>query len=156
MVSCGIEDRALKFAKPFLKLDPRSESYKKIAQVLEVTDYYQGTLPRKNQDGSMTLDGVPPIPGREDSGINFEQQLTLTPEEASIYEGVRESLDGIYEQTMVAFLASLDIKYPGNNFSHSEIIAELRRQQAEKRREGKEEEARLRQHGIDLFLDQTP
>ena len=58
---------------------------------------------------------------------NFEQQLTLTPEEASIYEGVRESLDGIYEQTMVAFLASLDIKYPGNNFSHSEIIAELRK-----------------------------
>ena len=150
-LASSIEDRALKFAKPFLKLDPRSESYKKIAQVLEVTDYYQGTLPRKNQDGSMTLDGVPPIPGREDSGINFEQQLTLTPEEVSIYEGVRESLDGIYEQTMVAFLASLDIKYPGNNFSHSEIIAELRRQQAEKRREGKEEEARLRQHGIDLL-----
>ena len=43
----------------------------KLSKVFEITDYYKGVLPKKNADGTMTLQGVTPIPTRENSGINI-------------------------------------------------------------------------------------
>ena len=146
-----IEDRALSLAKPFLSLKPTSSSYKKIAKVLEITDYYIGTLPTKNSDGTMTLRGVAPIPGRENSSVNFQEETVLNKEETKMYEGVREALDGIFDQSMLAFLAALDIKYTGTSFSLDEMIVELKKQQLQKQKEGKVEEAKIRGHGIDVL-----
>ena len=146
-----IEGRALRFANEFFELDVNSESYKKLSKVFEVTDYYKGVLPKKNADGTMTLQGVTPIPTRENSGINFREPTILNAKETQIYEGVREALDGIYDQTMLSFLAALNVKYPGKTFSFNEAIDILRKQADRSRAEGKEEEARLRDQGVDIL-----
>ena len=146
-----IEGRALRFANEFFELDVNSESYKKLSKVFEVTDYYKGILPKKNADGTMTLQGVTPIPTRENSGINFREPTILNAKETQIYEGVREALDGIYDQTMLSFLAALNVKYPGKTFSFNEAIDILRKQADRSRAEGKEEEARLRDQGVDIL-----
>jgi len=146
-----IEGRALRFANEFFELDVNSESYKKLSKVFEVTDYYKGVLPKKNADGTMTLQGVTPIPTRENSGINFREPTILNAKETQIYEGVREALDGIYDQTMLSFLAALNVKYPGKTFSFNEAIDILKKQADRSRAEGKEEEARLRDQGIDIL-----
>ena len=146
-----IEDRAVELTLPFFKLDVNSSTYKKIAKILEVTDYYKGLLPRKTPGGGLILKGMPTIPGRENSQINFQETVELSPAEAKIYEGVREALDGIYDQTMLAFMSALGVKFPGKTFSFQEAISILSEQARKKRLEGKIEEARLREHGIDLL-----
>ena len=150
-LTSNIEGRALSYANAFFDLDVNSESYKKLTKVFEITDYYKGILPKQNADGTMTLQAVSTIPTRENSGINFNETTTLTVKEAKIYKGVREALDGLYDQTMLSFLSALNVKYPGKTFSYNEAIQILRKQADTSRKEGKEEEYRLRMQGIDVL-----